>query len=338
MRSPARLTLLALALLACGEPLVDGRYLGEPLYRIEGWVHLAIPPESLDPVANGGALRLAVFWAPARGESLRLDETTEQAVATTGIFPARFEVSLFQPPAARLQRALPDADGTAAFALLLAYLDRDGDARWDRDAERIVGGTYERLIVYTPTGFSSPTFGALDPGFGRLVGNRPDCSEGPLTFSADREAQVNLVVSLDVPRDVLLDPRCEGGPTAWTGLCPPLARVRTVCRESGNPDPHYCPTCEGLLWPVGAEQETCRLWLERCLAGAAATECEQEYQVCAGVAGPPPDADCDLACVCERVLRDCYAAHDDNPACMDRFDNCMGASSGQSAPAPSAPP
>jgi hypothetical protein len=323
-----RHAILALALLSCGDPLVDGRYLGEPLYRVTGWVHLELPTEALDSASDtstAGALRVAVFWAPAKGESIRLDGAVEQAVATTGLFPAKFEVTLYEPPDRALYREVDDGEGEVALALLLAYLDVDGDGRWDRDSERLVGGAHERLLAYTPTGFSSPTLGRLGPGFGRLVATNSDCSKGPIQFVTDVAESVDLIVGLDFPTEILLDANCDGGPTQWTGLCPPLAKVRSVCRESGSPDPFMCPTCEGLLWPVGADRETCEMWLQRCLYGAPAHECEGEYRACVGL-GPPPDPTCDLMCVCERILRDCYAANDNNPACKDRYYECTGTS------------
>ncbi len=315
---------LALALVSCGDPLADGHYLGEPLFSVSGFVHLVIPGSAIEGPETEGPLRVAVFWAPARGDSFRLDGATEQAVETTGFFPAKFEVTLYEPPDPSLYRSIDDGEGDLAVALLLAYLDVNRDGRWERGLDRLVGGAQNQLLAYSPTGFKSPTWGELSPGFGRLLATGSDCSKGPITFQADTTRTIDLIVGLDFPTDILLDSDCDGLPNEWSGLCPPLSEVRKTCRESGNPDAYMCPACEPVLWPVGADSATCESWFQKCLNGAPAHECEFEYSVCAGKAPPPPDPNCDLQCVCESILTQCYADHDGDPACKDRYYECVG--------------
>jgi hypothetical protein len=315
---------LALALVSCGDPLADGHYLGEPLYRLEGWVELELSPDALTANDTQGELRVAVFWAPARGENFRLDIATEQAVETTGFFPAKFEITLYEPPDPSLYRTIDDGKGELAVALLLAYLDVDKDGRWDRDTDWLVGGARDQLLAYTPTGLESPTWGRIPTGFAKLVATNSDCSAGPILFKADDSRSMDLVVGLQFPTEVLLDRDCDGGQTEWTGLCPALSHVRKNCRESGTPDTYMCPACEPLLWPVGADHNDCGQWFQRCLEGAPAHECEFEYNICAGKAPPPPDPECNLQCVCESLLSRCYEANNDDPRCKDSYYECIG--------------
>lgn len=333
---PAFIVTSLLALSACGDPLVDGAYRGEALYTLEGWVRLdtddaSLPLESMAAAtsSDSGPLRVALFWAPAKGSDFHLDGAVEQDVATDGLFPARFRLALFSPPEDELVKAVADGAGDLATAVVLAYLDADRDGRWDRGVEAVVGGAAETLIAYTTSGVQSRLYGALAPGFHRLEPFRecvpsPDGQGFEARYRID-EGDVDLWVAMQFPIELLFDADCDGNPGEWTGVCPPLETVRATCREGvivGPEDHALCAACEPLLWGEPSTPRDCDQWFEQCLFRAPPHECEREWRACRGERTDEPRC-VELDCVCRHFFDECMAETGDEAVCNERFHHCM---------------
>lgn len=136
-------------LAACGDPLVDGRYRGEPLFTLSGTV---VADESIAwedwEAWEEGEVRIGLEWAEWEGEGERGGYDVEELEITTS-FPAQFEVHIYQPPSLDALFWTPWLPGhEVAVARPLLYLDRDGDSRWDLDEDEVLGGTFDTVLVY----------------------------------------------------------------------------------------------------------------------------------------------------------------------------------------------
>lgn len=131
---------------ACGDPLVDGRYRGEPLFTLSGTV---IADESVAwEDWEVGEVRVGLEWAEWEGDEERGGYDVEELEIRTS-FPAQFEVHIYQPPSLDALFWTPWLPGhEVAVARPLLYLDRDGDSRWDIDEDEVLGGTFDTVLVY----------------------------------------------------------------------------------------------------------------------------------------------------------------------------------------------
>lgn len=136
---------LAVALMAC-DPVVDGRYRGEPLFSFEGEL---VQYEGL--AAQEHEFRTTLLWlrelgTDPRTQLPRLDDAIEQnSVSVELRFPSTFRVDLFAPPAGEMLQ--PNGLGVA---LVVVYEDRDGNGRLTADASpsELVGGAPYEALVY----------------------------------------------------------------------------------------------------------------------------------------------------------------------------------------------
>lgn len=337
----APIAALGLASLAsgCGDPIVAGSYRGEALYQIEGWVQLTVSPsELLGSADDAPELRVAVLWSQTKGSSFNLEGAVEQEVVATGTFPARFDVTLYEPPDADILRAVPGGTGEMAIAALVAYVDLDGDEHWDRDSEDLVGGAEDRLFLYTPDGLTSDVFGDLEAGFHRLVPTA--ACDGPLAgdgghtavhYAVDTAEEIDLSVDGQFPMSALFDVDCDPSTFDWAGTCPPLDAVRKDCRGGGgmvaDPSSAMCQACDDKLWPADAQgdPDACDAWFFGCLLDAPPWECEFEWHVCRGESpgGPHPEDHCDLRCVCDHVYDECRAHGGSDSECNAQAADCL---------------
>lgn len=326
-----RLIALSLALSACGDPLVDAAWRGEPLFTIDGFVHLAVPPEVyLDlETREPGELRTAIFWAPTRGSSLSLSSAVEQDVSTASTFPARFRLTIHEPPLPALLRPDPETGAPFAVGLVVAYRDTNGNGRWDRASERLVGGASDRFVIHAPDGLDNALFGQLAPGFHRVVPiARCEGERGVLAYDLDPNPTMTLLVGAGFPAEIFLPLDCAGAGIGWSGACPPLFEVRARCRDARellSSDVRMCDACEGLLAPELGDADACNLWSEGCIQRFPAEECRPEVAFCMGdVLPPPPPDSCDKLCECQRVFEQCLDVNPNQPdACRGRLDHCL---------------
>lgn len=208
--------LLLLTVAGCGDPLVTGDYLGEPLARIEG--NLLIRSVARTPET----LNISLFWmnraffADHYGDPWRL---SEQPVVSRGLALTRYQIQLYQPPPDSALRQMPNGQ-RAGLALLMLYNDANGDGAWNEESELLVGGASQYILLYAPEGLRADALGQeIKPGYQlmRLDDLATRCAPGsslasmkPATGSPD----VNLVVFGELD-DLLPDLDCDGYSGDW---------------------------------------------------------------------------------------------------------------------------
>jgi hypothetical protein len=145
---------LLLLAIACGDPLVESGYRGEPLLTFEGLI--------TDMQFSGRIeqLSLSIFWTRDNVSTTDPDQLIEQSglsVSTT--FPAIFTVRIFNPPSQAISEKF-------ASGLILVYEDEDGDRRMSQGELR--GGATNNAVVYVPAALSaaeSPTGETMEAGY-----------------------------------------------------------------------------------------------------------------------------------------------------------------------------
>jgi hypothetical protein len=204
-----------LALVGCGDPLVTGDYLGEPLMNIEG--NLLIRSVARTPET----LNISLFWMNRAffsdaGDPWRL---SEQPVVSRGLALTRYQIQLYQPPPEAALRLMPNGQ-RAGMALLMLYNDTDGDGAWDQDDELLVGGASQYILLYAPEGLDAEVLGrAIEPGYQLMRLDDPEsrCAPGDSLASmkpATNEPDVNLVVFGELEQ-LLPDLDCDGYSGDW---------------------------------------------------------------------------------------------------------------------------
>jgi hypothetical protein len=282
VQSLSTLVAVGLGLAGCGDSLVGTEYLGEPLLTVTGAVsvldsgRLGDQQECLNArqvcARRGGDreecfvffneclegqaadaspwelpdndLRVALFWSRTSDDNTGL----EQAVETTGGFPAQYELTIYRHPSSGALRE--DDRGQFGLAVVLVYLDQDGDGQWDGEIDRIVGGAAPAAVLYTAEGW-----GRFEPGF-HQVQVPHGCSEHGLSPVADEEASVHLRLSVAPTHldGLLPDVDCDRSTIDWP-MCPEREAMLVECRTPGArpPDPWRCTLCAGVP-PNGGQQ------------------------------------------------------------------------------------
>lgn len=157
-----RLFALSLLASACGDPIVDTSYRGEPIWFVEGTINA---PDQLDGLRLGDEVRASLFWSPNLNQADQPLVLIEQTSVTAEVrFPATFEVRVFEPP--ELDHFVT-FDGRYAVALLLIYVDEDRDGFFGANDD-VVGGTLNKALVFArevvPAG-ESPSDAEIPIGF-----------------------------------------------------------------------------------------------------------------------------------------------------------------------------
>ena len=169
--------------MACGDGLVDAEYLGEPLYTLRGNVLL----NDIDPDGElpAGELRVALVWTtgqPALSDPQLIDPIEQQTVATAR-FPAQYDLALYSPPSEAAWGEHPGiTGGPVAFGALLIYIDTNGDELWTSDVavpDPLVGGAYDRVLVYAPQPVSGTSVGVNWPRAITSCGQPATCRARP---------------------------------------------------------------------------------------------------------------------------------------------------------------
>ncbi len=153
---------LAAALSACGDPLADTSYRGEPLFKLDGQISTV---ETLSSELREANFAVSMFWSP--NDPIETTTLIEQpSVTTTVRFPSTFTLRVFEPPAAE---HFSSSDAQTAFGLVLVYVDADNDQHFDASAgDKLVGGSTDRGLVYALSDVAaedSPSGEALVAGF-----------------------------------------------------------------------------------------------------------------------------------------------------------------------------
>ncbi len=253
----ASLLSAALLLTACGDPLAGGDYLGDPLVQVGGAI--TVDAYGPGPLGVPRQLRIALFWS--RGTDLEqagtLDGAVTQDVAARGAFPARYELAIYEPPSAAVLRPRADGPDTSiAVALMVLYVDANGDGRWDRKQEPVLGGAPEHALAYCTREVTLAGGRTLSPGYHpihlaelagdcpppdpdgegegeALPGEGPEADDGSATYGLeppDYDA-VDLVITEEVEL-LVPDLDCDGHWGDWDEPCAfLLAEASTVADE-----------------------------------------------------------------------------------------------------------
>ena len=195
--------LALLSALGCGDPLVDGRYPGEPLFEVAGTV-----TADADEAPPSEGVRVTALWGP----SDTLDWQGSVGLDTT--FPARFALTLYAPPPDGTDDT-PLGPGLSLGALVL-YTDDDHDGAFVRDSDSLVGGSEDRLLVYRHEDAegapdSAPSW-PDEPGYhmARLVGG--DCLTALSTLEEVDPMEVSLYLSTAAAAPLVGCTEEQGGP------------------------------------------------------------------------------------------------------------------------------
>lgn len=131
---------ICLSWIACGAPLADDAYRGEPLFKVEGQLGSAGSTEE-----TPRNVRASIFWSRSF-EVESVEDLVEQRSTSAEVrFPSTFELRFFRRP--EFEHALQSAQGVSIGVMLL-YEDRDQNQRFDGD-DRVLGGTISKGIVFS---------------------------------------------------------------------------------------------------------------------------------------------------------------------------------------------
>jgi hypothetical protein len=184
-------------LVACGEPLADGGYRGEPLLVVNGSVLTNYSPEELG--WPDGELRVTLDWAQWAGDGGRTAYDAGELETFTS-FPSRYRLHVYLPPPGEARYTPSWATGRRiAVGTPLLYIDRDGDDQWDYRDDPIVGGSEDVVVVYVEGDSPlSDGFVTLEPGFQVMYATIDYCTdvgaEAGDRFFPDATGPVNLLV------------------------------------------------------------------------------------------------------------------------------------------------
>ncbi len=329
------------ALAACGEPLADNAFRGDPLLTLEGFVVIGVGDED-DPDTDTVAelfgrtdeLRMAVVWM-----SQSEVDTIDQGVLASSTFPARYKATIFSPPPEAAMRR--DALAPYAAGMLLIYRDTDDDGRFNADVDLLVGGARQTLLLYTPFGAGD---GVRGKGFHRvrvLPGDEQQiCEDVSSVLSWPDAPSDNTLLTIDEDFRVstLLDVDCDGSLEEWGDpLCPSQELLDEQCDFSDSDvseDDWFCFVCgpePPVDFGINEPMDPCESQYLACLeSGAPPFQCDFILTECIGVRpfeyyGDDP---CQLlieSCFdesCPDVVNECYVTV---PAARDEFlSQCEG--------------
>lgn len=149
----------ALALVACGDPLVDGAYRGEPMYSFRGRIN-----DYRDQSQLGlDRYRAAIFWSLNGTTSTATEDLVEQTIAVGNVFPPDVQIELFNPPQGHgLERV------RTPYYLGLIYLYEDVDENSRMDDSELRGAATTSALFYAKHDIAasqSPTLTEIPEGY-----------------------------------------------------------------------------------------------------------------------------------------------------------------------------
>jgi hypothetical protein len=207
---------------ACGDPLVDASYQGEPLMVLAGQVLLEDALPALE-----GQVRVALFWS-SQGEH---GQQHEQQVAISTSFPSRYELTLYTPPPDEVLYQPPHVPSPVGIALPMLYEDVDGDGVYSSGSEQVLGGSQDVLVLFNadflehrppeddddpPPADTGTLPGPLEPGYHAVRQLEDSCDHDDLVLiEVDPE---NVAMAIGELWGVQFDMDCDGDHDEWGDL------------------------------------------------------------------------------------------------------------------------
>jgi hypothetical protein len=240
MKNQCCLAFIALlGVTACGEGLVDDRYLGEPLLSLHGTLFdqtICVPvaddgiPACSSVYGNGEAL-VSVLWADrALTGDTSSTATVVETATTRASLPARFTLEMHTPPDPSVM--LSDGQGGRyAWGLVAVFTDRDGDGRFTAGTDWLLGGGQNAAVVYTESGALIPGTEDDHPwpagySIGSVDADDSGCAGGFLGLEPPEAEHGVPTVSITIngvsPELALPDTDCDNTLSEWWTLCPAI--------------------------------------------------------------------------------------------------------------------
>lgn len=292
MKRAVLLGLLATA--ACGDPIADGDYLGEPLFQLQGRI-----------VGDAGTsvIRrpyLGLLWVNPLGVDGSFEFVSSIVPITQPRFPGEFSINLFDAPPDRVHFPIGSADIALGMAVVLD--DVNGDGRFELDPfagivpPDVVFGGSRQLIAHVRNLGSAEcqawAFGVSEPiesGFHLMRSAECDDPAMMPLLSRDTPLEVELFPPTQAPFDVSDEepepcpepPSCDEDPAQY--WCKQDAMLQACYEEKcGSPELDYQQCIE-----------------ERCLGAADFGACIEEHcdPIFAAVFACY-EAECSLGAIC----------------------------------------
>ncbi|MEE2787749.1 MAG: hypothetical protein VX589_10450 [Myxococcota bacterium] len=205
--------------------------------------------------------RLAIIWAnPNRLENPASNSgrvIQQRSIVSTG-FPARYTVSIYQPPPAA---AFFERDGNDfAYGIVVTFYDRNQNEVFDIQTEPIIGFNQVSGVLYARQSIRIDDESRISAGY-HLYGLH-DCSATqflatePLSEDPD-STTLSISGTTTALFDILPDISCDGDQREWLDLCQaPMYGGR--CRSTTPPEPfaNLCNFCLGqsmIVNPIAGE-------------------------------------------------------------------------------------
>ena len=207
----SRLLIPCLSLLlvaACGDPLLDGNYRGEPLFTVTGTITVG---ENASAFASE-TTRVAVLWIGSQQQELFGQGLSQSS------FPARYELTIYSEPANGARQKIPNSEFLYALARVVLYQDLNGNEQLD-PGEPLTGGAEEQLIAFFPeAGTADGVGGGFRQGFATMQVLPCDERSGAtvdtfMTPSVDTDVDLALTGEIstalsDLDCDLIIDDLC----------------------------------------------------------------------------------------------------------------------------------
>lgn len=193
--------------------MVDDAYLGEALFRLEGWVNLTEGAASAYDLESAN-----VGLVYAQGPETRPLFIT-RGVETESWFPSGYAIDLYLPPPVEAYMegptGTPDEGIPVVVAVPVVWEDLDGDGKLGTD-ESVIGAPADVGVRWEPDNQQYALSGSMG------------CGVDPADYDP---LELDLLVGA-VFCEWIYDPDCDGRKDEWGPTCPPPAEGDTA-----SPDP-----------------------------------------------------------------------------------------------------
>lgn len=136
---------VALLLVGCGDPAVDGTYEGQASFELGGLI-------CATGTMTTATTAMGIAWTTLAPDATRLSTVSgEGRAVNTVTLPVEFELTLFEFPPDGATSVIRTSDGLfdVAIGIPVMFEDLDGDGVLAQGSERVLGYDREELVLYT---------------------------------------------------------------------------------------------------------------------------------------------------------------------------------------------